>query len=92
MLIVLMALVYFLFIQKSPLSRVKEATEDFNYIIITVDTLRADRIGDYALYKEYLRLSKRLRISKNESKSQQTKKANSYPKEWILLLVAPTGN
>jgi proteasome assembly chaperone (PAC2) family protein len=58
MLIVLMALVYFLFIQKNPLSRVKKATEDFNYIIITVDTLRADRIGDYALYKEYLRLAK----------------------------------
>lgn len=57
-LIVLMALVYFLFIQKNPLSRVKKATEDFNYIIITVDTLRADRIGDYALYKEYLRLAK----------------------------------
>lgn len=56
-LIVLMALVYFLFIQKNPLSRVKKATEDFNYIIITVDTLRADRIGDYALYKEYLRLA-----------------------------------
>ncbi len=46
-LLVLMALVYFLFIRKSPLSRVKAATEDFNYIIITVDTLRADRIGCY---------------------------------------------
>lgn len=57
-LIVLMALVYFLFIQKNPLSRVKKATEDFNYIIITVDTLRADRIGDYAKYNEYLHLAK----------------------------------
>ncbi len=46
-LMVLMALVYFLFIRKSPLSRVEGATEGFNYIIITVDTLRADRIGCY---------------------------------------------
>jgi arylsulfatase A-like enzyme/Tfp pilus assembly protein PilF len=45
-LILLTALVYFLFIPKSPLSRLKGA-EDYNYIIISVDTLRADRIGCY---------------------------------------------
>jgi len=46
LMILLSALVYFLFIPKSNLSRLKGA-EDFNYIIITVDTLRADRIGCY---------------------------------------------
>ncbi len=45
-LILLVALVYFLFVSKGPLSRLKEA-EDFNYIIISIDTLRADRIGCY---------------------------------------------
>jgi len=45
-LILLVALVCFLFIPKGPLSRLKGA-ENFNYIIISVDTLRADRIGCY---------------------------------------------
>jgi arylsulfatase A-like enzyme/Flp pilus assembly protein TadD len=44
--VILTALVYFLFFPKSPLSRLKGA-ENFNYIIISVDTLRADRIGCY---------------------------------------------
>jgi len=46
LMILFTALVYFLFFPKSPLSRLKGA-EDFNYIIISVDTLRADRIGCY---------------------------------------------
>jgi arylsulfatase A-like enzyme/Flp pilus assembly protein TadD len=45
-LIVLAALVYLLLIPRVPLSRLKGA-EDFNYIIISVDTLRADRLGCY---------------------------------------------
>ncbi|UCE42289.1 MAG: sulfatase-like hydrolase/transferase [Candidatus Aminicenantes bacterium] len=46
LIILLIVLAYFLFFPKSPLSRLKGA-EDFNYIIISVDTLRADRIGCY---------------------------------------------
>jgi len=37
---------YFLFVRKYGISRLDQA-EDFNYILITVDTLRADRIGCY---------------------------------------------
>lgn len=44
LMILLTALVNFLFIRKGPISRLKGA-EDFNYITISVDTLRADRIG-----------------------------------------------
>lgn len=44
--LILVALVYFLFIPKGPLSRLKGAG-NFNYIIISVDTLRADRIACY---------------------------------------------
>jgi arylsulfatase A-like enzyme/Flp pilus assembly protein TadD len=44
--ILLAALVYFLFVPKGPLSWL-QAAEDFNYILISVDTLRADRLGCY---------------------------------------------
>jgi len=37
---------YFLFVRKDGISRLDQA-EDLNYILITVDTLRADRIGCY---------------------------------------------
>ena len=37
---------YFLFVRKDGISRLDQA-ENFNYILITVDTLRADRIGCY---------------------------------------------
>jgi len=46
LMVILTALVYFLLFPKSPLSRLK-GVENFNYIIISVDTLRADRIGCY---------------------------------------------
>jgi len=39
--------IYFIFIQKNPLNRIKQDAQDFNFIIISVDTLRADRIGCY---------------------------------------------
>jgi len=37
---------YFLFVRKDGISRLDQA-ENFNYILITVDTLRADRVGCY---------------------------------------------
>ena len=37
---------YFLFVRKDRISRLDQA-KDFNYILITVDTLRADRVGCY---------------------------------------------
>jgi len=46
LLVLLSALAYFLFLSRGPSSRLKGA-EDFNYIVISVDTLRADRIGCY---------------------------------------------
>ncbi len=40
------AIIFFLGLQKDEFSRLKRK-KDFNYILITVDTLRADRIGCY---------------------------------------------
>lgn len=45
-LVVLTAVVYVLLLQKDEFSRLR-GKKDFNYILISVDTLRADRIGCY---------------------------------------------
>lgn len=46
LIVVALAAVYFLALQRSEFARLKGKRE-FNYILVTVDTLRADRIGCY---------------------------------------------
>jgi arylsulfatase A-like enzyme/Flp pilus assembly protein TadD len=50
LIIFIAALIFFLRPQKAEFSRLK-GKKDFNYILITVDTLRADRIGCYGFDK-----------------------------------------